>query len=153
MVYRVALHALAIRAPLTYSLIWSLLINPRQPNFKGKKYFHKMLKRALMTKMMMKIWQSTPLPNEMRARTLCVCHAGVANENPCLLYWFRFLVQEQFFVGSWGRQIHNSISSDYMQRRLMEVLPEASSKERWAKADYALMIGDTDEAIRLFCIL
>ena len=143
----------AIRAPLTNSLIWSLLTNSTQPNFNGKKYFIKVLKRALMTKMMTKVWQSKPRNNEMRVRTLCVCRAGAANRNPCLLYWYKFLDQEQFFVGSWGRRNQNSNSSDYMRWMLMEAIPETSRHGCWTKADYAYNTGNIDEAIRLFALV
>ena len=150
--YRAALLAAAIRAPLTNSLILRLVTKSTQPNFKGNKYFLKVLKRALMTKIMTKIWQSKPQNNEMRVRTLCVCRDGAANGNPCLLYWYRFLHQEQFFVGSWGRQIQNSNRSDYMHRMLMEALPETSSEEYLTKADYAYNTGNIEEAIRLFAL-
>lgn len=150
--HRAALLAVAIRVPLTNSLIWSLLNNSTQPNFKRKKYFLKVLRRSLMTNMMTKIWQSKTQNNEMRVRALCVCRDGAANGNPCLLYWYRFLHQEQFFVGSWGRQIQNSNRSDYMHRMLMEALPETSSEGCLTKADYAYNTGNIDEAIRLFAL-
>jgi hypothetical protein len=152
MVHRAALLAATIRVPLTNYLIWSLLIKPTQPNFKGKKYFNKVLRRSLMTKMMTKIWQSKSQNNEMRVRTLCICRDGAANGNPCLMYWYRFLDQQQFFVGSWGRQIQNSNRSDYMHRMLMEALPETSAEGCRTKADYAYNTGNIDEAIRLFAL-
>jgi hypothetical protein len=150
--HRAALLAVAIRVPLTNSLIWSLLTNSTQPNFKGKKYFLKVLRRSLMTKMMTKIWQLMPQTNEMRVRVLCVCRDGATNGNPCLLYWYRFLVHEQFFVGSWGGQIQNSNRYDYIHRMLMEALPETSSEVCLTKADYAYNTGNIDEAIRLFAL-
>jgi hypothetical protein len=103
-----------------------------------------------MTKMMTKVWKSKLQDNEMRVRTLCICRNGAANGNPCLLYWYRFLHQEQFFVGFLGRQIQNLKRSDYMHRMLMEALPETSKYECRHKADYAYNTGNIEEAIRLF---
>jgi hypothetical protein len=145
---RAALLVLAIRAPLTYFLIWRLLTKSNQHNSKGKKYFLKVLKRSLMGKMMEKVWQLSPQNNEMRVRVLCVCRDGATNRNPCLLYWYRFLHQEQFFVGSLGRQIQNMGSN--FNRRLLEELPEGSAENCWKKADYAYNIGSIDYAIILF---
>jgi hypothetical protein len=150
--HRATLFALDIRAPLTNSLIWSLLTNPQQPNFNGKKYFHKMLKRALMTKMMIKVCKSKPQNNEMRVRTLCVCRNGAANGNPCLLYWYRFLQQDHFFVGSAGSYIQNSNKNDFISKMLMDSLPETNSEECWKKAEYAYNTGNIEEAIRLFAL-
>jgi hypothetical protein len=142
-----ALHFLAVPAPLLCPLIQRLLTNKTQPYFNGKKYFLNLLRRALMTKMMTKIWQSKPQTNKMRVIALCICRDGVENGNPCLLNWYRFLQQKQFFVGSWGRQTNRN---EYMHRMLMEALPETSSERCWTKADYAYNVGDIDEAIRLY---
>jgi hypothetical protein len=164
--HRAALLALDIRVPLTYSLIWSLLTNPLQPNFKGKKYFHKMLKRALMTKMMTKAWLMTkmmkkewlavPKTNEMRVRILCVCRNGAANGNPCLLYWYKFLVHEQFFVCSrelWRKNENYSLLDDILYRKLLKFKPETSRHECVMKANYAYNTCNIDEAIRLFALV
>jgi hypothetical protein len=148
--FRAALRLLVVPAPLLNNLIWRLLTNSTQLNFKRKKYFLKVLRRSLMTKMMTKVWQSKPQDNEMRVRTLCVCRDGASNGNPCLLYWYRFLHREQFFVGYLGRQIQNSNRSDYMHRMLMEALPETSLNGCRTKADYAYNTGNIEEAIRLF---
>jgi len=150
--FRAAQYVLAIRAPLNHFLIWSLVTKSSQSNFKRKKYFLLVLKRSLMGKMMSKIWQSKPQNNEMRVRVLCICRAGVASGNLCLQYWYRFLHQEQFFVGSWGRQIQFQEPCNYIHRMLMEALPETSSEECWTKANYAYDIGNIGEAIRLFVI-
>ena len=148
--FRAAQHVLAIRAPLNYFLISSLLTKPSQFNIKRKYFFLLMLKRSLMKKMMTKVWQSKPRNNEMRARTLCVCRAGDASGNLCLQYWYRFLAREQFFVGSWGREIQRT--DWFIYRKLLEALPETSSEECWTKANFAYDIGNIDETIRLFAI-
>lgn len=147
--HRAALLALDIRVPLTYPLIWSLLTDPQQPNFKGKKYFLNMLKRALMTKMMTKVCQSTFKNNEMRVRVLSVCRNGAANGNPCLLYWYKF------FVGSWGLlspKEKYSLFDVYKDRWLLKKYPETSRSECVRKANFAYNTCNIDEAIRLFAL-
>lgn len=86
-----ALHFLAVPAPFLCPLIQRLLTNSTQPNIEVKKYFIKVLRRALMTRMMKKIWQSKSQTNVMRVRAFCICRDGVENGNPCLLNWYRFL--------------------------------------------------------------
>jgi hypothetical protein len=144
-----ALHFLAVPAPLLCPLIQRLLTNSTQPYFEVKKYLIKVLKRAIMNKMMTKIWQSKSQTNKMRISTLCICRDGVENGNPCLLNWYRFLQQKQFFVGSWVRQTNRN---EYMHRMLMAALPDTSSERCRTKADYAYDVGDIVEAIRLYAI-